>query len=71
MKHRPFARGVEHLMYVGDDDAVEKVTAPTAGGVDVATALVSGVIALETRGATRMVMAGIATYFGWKALRRR
>ena len=31
VKHPPITRGVTELMYVGDDDAVEKATAFTPG----------------------------------------
>jgi hypothetical protein len=67
---KPMARGVTHLMYVGDDDAVDNaVAAPT--GKDLAIGAVAALVALQSRGITRLAAAGIATFIGYRALRSR
>lgn len=68
MAHAPFARGVSHLMYVGDDAG----TAPTSAFDKITTnEKIAGALglwaAISGRGLLRL--AGIATagYVGYKA----
>jgi hypothetical protein len=61
---KPFARGVTQLMYVGDDDAVEKTT---AGQRDLLIAGACAIGAIATKGHPRMGLAAIALYFGYRA----
>lgn len=69
VENRPWTRGVTQLMYVGDDDAVENAVKPTTG--ELAIGAVAAVVALQSRGATRLVAAGIATLIGWRAYKTR
>jgi hypothetical protein len=41
-QHKPMARGVNQLMYVGDDQAVEGVTAGLSTPVKVAIVVLAG-----------------------------
>ena len=66
------ARGVTHLMYVGDDEAVETAIVkvkPTTKEIGVG--LVAALVALQSRGITRLVATGIAGYVGYKAYKAR
>lgn len=62
MAHRPFARGVDQLMYVGDD-----VTAPTvtpAQPKDLIPVAALGLVAWKTKGILRLAAAIGAGYLG-------
>lgn len=63
MRHKPFARGVSHLMYVGDDEAVETATAGEKTLARDAAELAIGGIALyeafKNRGTKRVVAIGV------------
>ncbi len=63
---KPMSRGVTHLMYVGDDDAVEKALDPGSRNELIAGA-VAAVVALKTRGVTRLLAGGIAAIVGYRA----
>lgn len=64
MAHRPFARGVDQLMYVGDDTATPApaVTPPQAKDLIPVAAL--GLVAWKTRGILRLAAAIGAGYLG-------
>ena len=57
-------RGVTQLMYVGDDDAAETAV---ASGKNVPIAIVAAVVALGARGGLRVIAAGVAAVFGYRA----
>lgn len=63
IENRPRSRGVTQLMYVGDDDAVEKATSTT--GMK-ALGVIAALIALKSKGTTRLAAAGIASYVAYK-----
>lgn len=57
-------------MYVGDDDVIDKVTqapSPKELGVGV----VAAIVALQSRGTTRLAAAGIAAFIGYRAYKAR
>lgn len=65
---RPMVRrGVTQLMYVGDDDAVEKACRKI-GDVEVMVGLGAGVAAMYSKGWVRLVAAGIASVVGLRVL---
>ena len=67
---KPAERGVTTLMYVGDDDAVEKaVQAPSAG--ELGLGIIAAIVALQSRGATRLAAAGVAGFIGFRAYKAR
>lgn len=67
---RPADRGVTTLTYVGDDDAVDKaVAAPSPKELGVGA--IAAIVALQSRGLTRLAAAGIAGWIGYRALRSR
>lgn len=49
----PLARGVTHLMYVGDDEAVEKALAPAVGRTELVATGVAAVLAVAGTGIVR------------------
>lgn len=63
MRHKPFSRGVSHLMYVGDDDAVDNATSGEKPLARDAAELAIGAIALyeafKSRGTKRTVAIGV------------
>lgn len=66
----PPARGVTQLMYVGDDEAVEKAVKPPNRLV-LAGAAVASFVALTTHNRPeRAFAAGVAALCWWKILRR-
>ncbi len=66
----PMTRGVTHLMYIGDDEAVEKaVTVPSKK--EIGAGVVAALVALQSRGITRLVAAGIASWVGYRVYRAR
>lgn len=67
---RPFARGVSQLMYVGDDEAVDKaVAAPSAK--DVGAGLVAALVAAKSKGVVRLAAAGIASWMAYRVYKAR
>lgn len=67
---RPVARGVTHLMYVGDDEAVEKATAGPSK-TDLVLAAISSYVAVTTQNRPERAFAtGLAAYWWWKILKR-
>jgi hypothetical protein len=68
----PMSRGVTQLMYVGDDDAVETAVAPPKPTTkDLAIGAVAALVALQSRGVTRLAAAGVAGYIGYRAYKSR
>lgn len=67
---KPMSRGVTHLMYVGDDAAVENAVAMPAGA-ELAAGAVAVLVALQSRGITRLVAGGIAAWVGYRAYKAR
>lgn len=68
----PMSRGVTQLMYVGDDEAVETAVAiPKPSPKELAVGAVAVVVALQSRGITRLAAAGIAGYVGYRAYKSR
>ena len=66
----PADRGVTTLMYVGDDDAVEKaVAAPSSK--ELLVGAVAVIVALQSKGVTRLAAAGVASYIGYRAYKAR
>jgi len=65
VEHKPRSRGVTQLMYVGDDEAVEHALKPAPR--ELAVGAVAAVVALQSRGITRLVAAGIASWVGYRA----
>lgn len=65
----PMSRGVTHLMYVGDDEAVEKALKPTGGQLAIGAAAV--LVALQSRGITRLAAAAVAAFVGYRAYKAR
>lgn len=69
--HKPPAdRGVTTLMYVGDDDAVEKATAAPSSK-EMLVGAVAVIVALQSKGITRLAAAGVAGYIGYRAYKAR
>lgn len=66
---KPIARGVSHLMYVGDDASVESACTSSPG--DLMGAVLGGVLAWRTNGNERYVWLGVAGYFAAKLWRSR
>lgn len=65
MAHRPFARGVSSLMYVGDIPTVDPVTPPTKN--ELAAGAVAALVAWKSRGIVRLAAGGIAAWIGYRA----
>jgi hypothetical protein len=66
----PADRGVTTLMYVGDDDAVDKaVTAPSAK--ELLVGAIAAIVALQSRGVTRLAAGGVAGYIGYRLYKAR
>lgn len=66
----PADRGVTTLMYVGDDQAVEKaVHAPSTKELGIG--ILAALVALQSKGVTRLAAAGVAGYVGYRAYRAR
>ena len=68
--NEPADRGVTTLMYVGDDNAVEKAVSGARdshflfGGI-------AAIVAMQSRGTTRLVALGVLSYIGYRAYRAR
>jgi len=73
MRHPPYSRGVQHLMYVGDDQAGTPGPAPAPAMSTSAKAMGALALygALTTRGALRVASVGIASWIAYKALHGR
>lgn len=66
----PADRGVTQLMYVGDDDAVDKaVAAPSSK--EIAVGIIAAIVALQSKGITRLAATGVAGYIGYRAYQAR
>lgn len=66
---RPMSRGVTQLMYVGDDEAVEKATSVN---VDLIPAIAAGLAfaqAGKSKGFVQLVLAGIGIYAASKVVK--
>lgn len=70
-KHAPFARGVSHLMYVGADDVDVVPATGKPSTKELGFGAVAAVVALQSRGITRLVSGGIAAWIGYKLYRSR
>lgn len=67
---QPTDRGVTQLMYVGDDDAVDKaVAAPSAKELIVGA--IAAIVALQSKGVTRLAAGGVAGYIGYRLYKAR
>lgn len=63
---QPVERGVTTLMYVGDDDAVDKaVQAPTAKELGIGA--IAALVALQSKGITRLAALGVVGFIGYRA----
>jgi hypothetical protein len=67
---QPADRGVTTLMYVGDDDAVEKAV-KASGLPEASFGILAALIALQTKGLTRLAAAGVAAFIGYRAYKAR
>lgn len=66
----PIDRGVTQLMYVGDDDAVDNaVAAPSSK--ELLVGAIAAIVALQSKGITRLAATGIAGYVGYRAIKSR
>lgn len=67
-RQRPFARGVDTLMYVGDDAATEAATSPMPSTTTLGIGLLALIIAAKGKGVTldRVAAAGIAAVIGYR-----
>lgn len=68
--NRPAERGVTTLMYVGDDEAVEKATA-TPSSKEMLVGIAAVIVALQSKGVTRLAATGVASYIGYRAYKAR
>jgi hypothetical protein len=66
----PEDRGVTTLMYVGDDNAVDKATA-TPDSQELAIGAIAALVALQSKGLTRLAAAGVASYVGYRLYQAR
>ena len=66
----PADRGVTTLMYVGDDEAVEKAVAGP-NSKELIVGAVAVIVALQSKGVTRLAATGVAGYIGYRAYRAR
>jgi hypothetical protein len=70
MRHPPYSRGVQQLMYVGDDQA----GAPAATGLSTTHKVIGALAlygALTKKGVTRVASIGIASWVAYKAMHGR
>jgi hypothetical protein len=65
---QPAERGVTQLMYVGDDEAIDKVLAPPSAK-EIGVGAVAAIVALQSKGLTRLVATGIAAFIGYRAIK--
>lgn len=67
---KPVERGVTTLAYIGDDDAVEKaISAPSSKELGIGA--VAAIVALQSKGVTRLAATSIAAFIGYRYLKRR
>lgn len=67
---QPVDHGVTTLIYVGDDNAVERaVASPTPAQLGIG--VVAALVALQSQGVTRLVAMGVAGVIGYRALKSR
>ncbi len=66
----PADRGVTQLMYVGDDEAVEKAVAMPSSK-QIAIGVIAAIVALQSKGITRLAATGVAGYIGYRAYQAR
>ena len=66
----PAERGVTTLMYVGDDDAVERATAAPSSK-ELLVGAIAAIVALQSKGITRLAATGVAGYVGYRLYRAR
>lgn len=67
---KPMSRGVTHLMYVGDDEAVENAVAGP-GALELAASVAGVVYVLQDKDIPRPAAWGIAAYLAYRALKPR
>lgn len=65
---QPAERGVTTLMYVGDDQAVEKATAAPSS-TELLVGALAAHLALSARGVARLATGGYAAYIAYRLLR--
>lgn len=66
----PADRGVTTLVYVGDDDAVERATAGPSSK-ELIVGAIAAIVALQSKGITRLAATGVAGYIGYRAYKAR
>jgi hypothetical protein len=66
----PSDRGVTQLMYVGDDEAVENAVA-TPSSKELLVGAIAVIVALQSRGVTRLAAGGVAGYVGYRLYKAR
>ena len=66
VRHRPAARGVTELMYVGDDQAVENAVAGRPTTDEFLAGLASALIALKSKGLLQVAGASIASVIAYR-----
>ena len=76
MKHPPYSRGVQHLMYVsGDEVAPAAAPAPTGLAALSTAEKIGGAVgllaAIGGEGLTRLIGIGAASWIGYKAFGKR
>jgi|GEM_PF-5521589 len=65
---QPAERGVTTLMYVGDDQAVEKATAAPSS-TELLVGALAAHLALSARGVARLATGGYAAYIAYRLLK--
>lgn len=68
--NEPVDRGVTTLMYVGDDGAVDKAVS-SAKDSHLLFGGIAAIVALQSRGTTRLAALGVLSYIGYRAYRAR
>lgn len=66
---KPAERGVTTLMYVGDDQSVEKATGSTPSSLELLLGAAAAYFALEARGVARVASGGYAAYTAYRLLK--
>ena len=66
-RHKPFARGVSQLMYVGDDTAIPASNHAMPSNTEFAAGAVSLLVAMKSRGIVRLAAAAVAGWVGYNA----
>lgn len=65
---KPADRGVTTLMYVGDDDAVDKATSRPSPA-ELLVAAIAALYAAKARGAARVAAGAVVAYTGYRLVR--